>query len=63
MANVLILAYVLLQGIEDYLGDMDFKMAGTKHGVTALQVIKLYLSPVRSSISLLVVCIECLNYC
>lgn len=24
-------------GIEDYLGDMDFKMAGTKKGVTALQ--------------------------
>ncbi|XP_035687373.1 polyribonucleotide nucleotidyltransferase 1, mitochondrial-like [Branchiostoma floridae] len=24
-------------GIEDYMGDMDFKMAGTKKGVTALQ--------------------------
>lgn len=24
-------------GIEDYLGDMDFKMAGTKKGITALQ--------------------------
>ncbi|XP_076441837.1 polyribonucleotide nucleotidyltransferase 1, mitochondrial-like [Babylonia areolata] len=27
-----------LLGIEDYMGDMDFKMAGTKFGVTALQV-------------------------
>uniref|UniRef100_A0A8C4QJW0 polyribonucleotide nucleotidyltransferase n=1 Tax=Eptatretus burgeri TaxID=7764 RepID=A0A8C4QJW0_EPTBU len=25
-------------GIEDYLGDMDFKMAGSKKGITALQV-------------------------
>ncbi|XP_028398508.1 polyribonucleotide nucleotidyltransferase 1, mitochondrial-like [Dendronephthya gigantea] len=24
-------------GIEDYLGDMDFKMAGTRNGITALQ--------------------------
>jgi polyribonucleotide nucleotidyltransferase len=32
--------YVLLTdilGIEDYMGDMDFKMAGTKKGITALQ--------------------------
>jgi len=40
--------YVLLQGIEDYMGDMDFKMAGTKHGVTALQVIQLYLSKLNA---------------
>lgn len=26
-----------LLGIEDYLGDMDFKMSGTQHGITALQ--------------------------
>ncbi|XP_037293955.1 polyribonucleotide nucleotidyltransferase 1, mitochondrial [Manduca sexta] len=26
-----------LLGIEDYMGDMDFKMAGTKKGITALQ--------------------------
>ncbi|XP_055332105.1 polyribonucleotide nucleotidyltransferase 1, mitochondrial-like isoform X2 [Paramacrobiotus metropolitanus] len=26
-----------LLGIEDYLGDMDFKMAGTRSGITALQ--------------------------
>ena len=25
------------QGIEDYLGDMDFKIAGTKLGITAVQ--------------------------
>ncbi len=27
-----------IQGIEDYLGDMDFKVAGTADGVTALQM-------------------------
>ncbi|XP_046849479.1 polyribonucleotide nucleotidyltransferase 1, mitochondrial-like [Xenia sp. Carnegie-2017] len=26
-----------ISGIEDYLGDMDFKIAGTKNGITALQ--------------------------
>lgn len=36
-----------IQGIEDFSGDMDFKVAGTRQGVTALQVdIKLHgLSP------------------
>ncbi len=27
-----------IQGLEDALGDMDFKVAGTEHGVTALQM-------------------------
>lgn len=27
-----------IQGIEDFLGDMDFKVAGTKHGITAIQM-------------------------
>ncbi len=27
-----------IQGIEDHLGDMDFKVAGTKNGVTAMQM-------------------------
>lgn len=27
-----------IQGLEDHLGDMDFKVAGTKEGVTALQM-------------------------
>jgi len=27
-----------IQGIEDYLGDMDFKVAGTREGITALQM-------------------------
>src|SRR5437016_9443636 len=27
-----------IQGIEDALGDMDFKVAGTREGVTALQM-------------------------
>src|SRR5438045_1389683 len=34
-------AYVILtdiQGAEDHLGDMDFKVAGTREGVTALQM-------------------------
>src|SRR5256886_14742887 len=33
--------YVILtdiQGAEDHLGDMDFKVAGTREGVTALQM-------------------------
>jgi polyribonucleotide nucleotidyltransferase len=33
--------YVILtdiMGVEDYLGDMDFKITGTKHGITALQM-------------------------
>jgi len=27
-----------IQGLEDYLGDMDFKVAGTSRGITALQM-------------------------
>lgn len=27
-----------IQGLEDYLGDMDFKVAGTKDGITAIQM-------------------------
>ena len=27
-----------IQGIEDFLGDMDFKVAGTDKGITALQM-------------------------
>jgi polyribonucleotide nucleotidyltransferase len=27
-----------ISGLEDHLGDMDFKVAGTKHGVTAIQM-------------------------
>lgn len=33
--------YVLLtdiQGLEDFFGDMDFKVTGTKHGITAIQM-------------------------
>jgi len=41
------------QGIEDYMGDMDFKMAGTKQGVTALQVIKLFLLARKLSVYVL----------
>ena len=27
-----------IQGIEDFLGDMDFKVAGTEKGITAIQM-------------------------
>lgn len=27
-----------IQGLEDFLGDMDFKVAGTEHGITAMQM-------------------------
>lgn len=27
-----------IQGLEDFLGDMDFKVAGTKDGITAIQM-------------------------
>ena len=27
-----------IQGIEDFFGDMDFKVAGTEKGITAIQV-------------------------
>ena len=27
-----------IQGVEDHLGDMDFKVAGTRDGITALQM-------------------------
>lgn len=44
-----------LQGIEDYLGDMDFKIAGTKRGFTALQAdIKIPGVPLK-------IIIECLH--
>lgn len=29
---------LLLQGLEDHLGDMDLKVAGTRKGVTAIQL-------------------------
>lgn len=34
--NVAILSDI--QGMEDFLGDMDFKVAGTEHGITAIQM-------------------------
>jgi polyribonucleotide nucleotidyltransferase len=34
--QVLVLSDIL--GLEDHLGDMDFKVTGTKHGITALQM-------------------------
>ncbi len=32
------LVFIDIQGIEDFFGDMDFKVAGTKDGITAIQV-------------------------
>jgi polyribonucleotide nucleotidyltransferase len=40
-ANENIEKYVILndlQGTEDFTGDMDFKVAGTKDGITAIQL-------------------------
>lgn len=44
-----------MQGLEDHLGDMDFKIAGTKEGVTAIQ---LDIKP--AGIPLQIIC-ECLE--
>lgn len=43
--DMLNMRYLLFsnQGIEDYLGDMDFKLAGTNKGITALQVLASWL--------------------
>ena len=30
--------FILLQGLEDFFGDMDFKVAGTEKGITAIQM-------------------------
>lgn len=32
------ITFLDIQGIEDFFGDMDFKVAGTKNGITAIQV-------------------------
>ncbi|ANX00056.1 polyribonucleotide nucleotidyltransferase [Thermoclostridium stercorarium subsp. thermolacticum DSM 2910] len=32
------ITFIDIQGIEDFFGDMDFKVAGTKNGITAIQV-------------------------
>ncbi len=32
------ITFMDIQGIEDFFGDMDFKVAGTKEGITAIQV-------------------------
>ncbi len=32
------LTMVDIQGVEDFFGDMDFKVAGTKKGITAIQM-------------------------
>jgi polyribonucleotide nucleotidyltransferase len=32
------ITFMDIQGIEDFFGDMDFKVAGTKKGITAIQV-------------------------
>lgn len=34
----LFLSLLSLKGLEDHLGDMDFKIAGTRSGVTAIQL-------------------------
>ncbi len=32
------LTFIDIQGVEDFFGDMDFKVAGTKEGITAIQM-------------------------
>ncbi len=32
------LTFTDIQGVEDFFGDMDFKVAGTKKGITAIQM-------------------------
>ena len=34
--NVVVLTDI--QGLEDFFGDMDFKVAGTREGITAIQM-------------------------
>ena len=36
--ELFLIAEVVIQGLEDHLGDMDFKVAGSRSGVTALQM-------------------------
>ena len=35
---IIMLCYQIFLGDEDHLGDMDFKVAGTKDGITSLQM-------------------------
>ena len=38
MATEASMTMVDIQGLEDFFGDMDFKVGGTKKGITAIQV-------------------------
>ena len=38
MVDYFIICSIRRQGIEDFMGDMDFKLAGSRQGITALQV-------------------------
>jgi polyribonucleotide nucleotidyltransferase len=40
-----------IQGIEDFLGDMDFKVAGTEKGITALQITGLDVKTVAEAVN------------
>ena len=35
---MIIIVLTDIQGLEDFFGDMDFKVAGTKKGITAIQM-------------------------
>lgn len=44
-----------MQGLEDHLGDMDFKIAGTRIGVTAIQ---LDIKPAGIPLDIICECLE-----
>lgn len=48
-----------IQGTEDHYGDMDFKVAGTAEGITAIQVSCLFLCYMRPSVFLVAVICWC----
>ena len=37
--------FIDIQGVEDFHGEMDFKVAGTKKGITAIQMIQIKINP------------------
>jgi polyribonucleotide nucleotidyltransferase len=41
-----------ISGLEDFMGDMDFKVAGTQEGITSLQVIHFYIKTLLSYIDI-----------
>lgn len=55
LAHLLYLTLLWSQGLEDHLGDMDFKIAGTRKGVTAIQ---LDIKPAGIPLDIICECLE-----